>query len=89
MSRAGEHLHRQQHTRRIVSLDAYEQAIDKAHQSRQGRKPTTPAIEPNAQNPAAPPRSDKPLRQTTFFCGGCSEDCYHCPYEHQEVQSES
>jgi hypothetical protein len=88
MSGAGEHLHREQHRRRVVVPDPYEQAIDKAHKSRPRKNPKTPANEPNAQNPAAPPRSNKPLRQTTFFCAGCSEDCYCCPFDHQEVTNE-
>jgi hypothetical protein len=39
---------------------------------------TTPAIEPQAPNPATQERSEQPLPR---HCVGCGEDCYLCPYK--------
>jgi len=54
---------------------------------RQGR--ATPANEPNALNPATKSRPDQAgQRPFDFFCKGCGEDCYHCPYQARESEED-
>jgi len=50
---------------------------------------TTPANKPNAQNAATQSRSEPGgQRPFDFFCKGCGEDCYHCPYEPRDESEE-